>query len=112
MLLIYHFNCNFLIIKICFKLLKILCQLCVGVILIHSRFYIFYGVVNLDTLTISLEGNYAPYIFFAPWLRRTLGEVCLRQFNIGCAESKLVQPHTPPARVCSIVCDTSDLPLR
>ena len=53
---------------------------------------------DLDTLTISLKGNQVPYIFFAPglWLRRTLGEGCLRP-NIACAESKLVRPHTPPA---------------
>ena len=68
---------------------------------------------DLDTLTTSLEGSEAPYIFFAPALRlrRTLGEVYLRPLNIACAESKLVRPRTPPARACSIVCDTSDLPL-
>ncbi|KAG7018643.1 hypothetical protein SDJN02_20513, partial [Cucurbita argyrosperma subsp. argyrosperma] len=39
------------------------------------------------------------------------GEVCLRQSNIARVESKLVQSHTPPTHVCSIVCNTFDLPL-
>ena len=57
----------------------------------------------------SLKENSSPIYIFCPGsrIRQTLGEIFLCQLNITCAESKVVCLHTPLARACSLVCNTT-----
>ena len=64
---------------------------------------------DLNTLTTSLKENSSPIYIFCPglWIRQTLDKIFLCQLNITCAESKVVCLHTPLARACSLVCNTT-----
>ena len=68
---------------------------------------------DLDMLTTSHVGNSSSvFIFYLIlWLRWTLGKVCLRQPYITCVESKIIRPYMLSMCECSIVCNTTDLPL-
>lgn len=68
---------------------------------------------DFEMLMTNLEGNPSLIYIFHPllWIRRTLDEVCLHQPNIARAESKLVQTHAQLACACSVIYDTTELPL-
>ena len=53
-------------------------------------------IVKTIHFEFKIKGNQAYiYIFlFVVWLHPILGKVCLRQLNIDCEESMLIQPHT------------------
>ena len=68
---------------------------------------------DLVTLTTNLkEYSISIHIFHSTlWLCYTLGRVFLQHSNIHNVELKLVWPHTPSMRPCSIMCDTTLLHL-